>query len=530
MLKVLLVDDERIILEGISSLVDWKRHNTVLVGTAQNGLEALRWMERDLPHIVITDIRMPGLDGLQLVERAVQNGWNVRFIILSGYNEFDYAKTAMKYGVRHYLLKPCGEEQIMDALGKVAWEIRQERKKDTFVQSIKDGLAKVLPYAKEQFLKEFVTNKTYGKKEWEYYRKLFELQMERTRIRLALFMFEGEVEFEHMFALKNIADDIFGQPLLKLSTTIGEDVILLLEETDEQTMFEQIEKVRTVFHEYYKIGTTVALSDPGEIYEARKLYRETLECIRYRFYLGEGSVITKNDISHVRGTGRSELAFDEEKLCLSLRAGNWPEAERELKEFFDGLLALEEEQTVIKSYCIQLYLTIIRESGETEMERYYRELVKFEQMDTVRQLEDFMKTVAGEIAEAHYAAARNSHSTIAAQVKQIIEEHLYNPDLSLSWISRNHLFMHPDYLGKLFRQEYGEKFSTYVVKARIEQAKRRIEQSDDVRIFEIAEEIGFGNNPQYFSQVFKKHTGYSPSEYKRLYFSKSASEIHSSSG
>lgn len=517
MLKVLLVDDERIVVEGISSLVDWKRHQTTLIGTARNGLEAIRLMENDLPDIVITDIRMPGLDGLQLVEQAIQNGWDVRFIILSGYNEFDYAKTAMKYGVKHYLLKPCSEEQIMDALGKVAEEIRQERKKANFVQSIQERLDKVLPFAKEQFLKELITNKTYGKKEWGDYVKLFRSQLDVTNIQLALFMFEGEVEFEHMFALKNIAEDICGEELLKWSITIGDNVVLVLNETERHTLFKKIEQIREVFQQYYKIGTTVALSDPGEIYEIRKLYRDTLECIRYRFYLGEGSVITKKDISRVRGERRHEFDFDEEKLCLSLRTGNWPEAKRELSEFFQRLMALEEEQTVVKSYCIQLFLTMIREGGQAELERYYRDLVKFEQLDTIRQLAEFMEQVAEEIAAFNYDAAKSSHAKIAAQVKHIVDEHLFNPELSLSWISRNHLFMHPDYLGKLFREEYGEKFSSYVVRARVEQAKKRIEQSDDVKIFEIAEQIGFGNNPQYFSQVFKKYVGCTPSEYKKRF-------------
>src|SRR5690606_37820588 len=141
-----------------------------------------------------------------------------------------------------------------------------------------------------------ITNKTYGKKEWGDYVKLFRSQLDVTNIQLALFMFEGEVEFEHMFALKNIAEDICGEELLKWSITIGDNVVLVLNETERHTLFKKIEQIREVFQQYYKIGTTVALSDPGEIYEIRKLYRDTLECIRYRFYLGEGSVITKKDI------------------------------------------------------------------------------------------------------------------------------------------------------------------------------------------------------------------------------------------
>src|SRR5690625_6932486 len=112
MYKVLLVDDERTILEGISGTVDWEAQGTKLCGTASNGLEALAFIKENHLDIVISDIMMPGLDGIQLIKKAYEIDPNIKWIILSGYGEFDYAQTAMRYGVKHYLLKPCNEENI----------------------------------------------------------------------------------------------------------------------------------------------------------------------------------------------------------------------------------------------------------------------------------------------------------------------------------------------------------------------------------------------------------------------------------
>src|SRR5690606_9164544 len=122
MYKVMLVDDERIILEGISKIMDWASMDTILWATARNGIEALERITVEQPDIVITDIRMPGMDGLQLIARIHERYPSIRFIMLSGFNEFEFARQAMQFGVRHYLLKPCSEHKIREAVVEVVEE------------------------------------------------------------------------------------------------------------------------------------------------------------------------------------------------------------------------------------------------------------------------------------------------------------------------------------------------------------------------------------------------------------------------
>lgn len=123
MIKLLIVDDEKAIRQTIASLIDWKNLGITLIGSAQNGLEALNIILDESPEIVMTDIRMPGLSGLDLIRQIYELNQDTRFIILSGYEEFEYAKEAMKYGIRHYLLKPCNENQIIDAILSVKSDI-----------------------------------------------------------------------------------------------------------------------------------------------------------------------------------------------------------------------------------------------------------------------------------------------------------------------------------------------------------------------------------------------------------------------
>lgn len=189
MYKVLLVDDERIITDGMAKVIAWESIGTSLIGTARNGIEAFSVIEQKQPDIVISDIKMPGMNGLELVEKVNSVFPHIRFILLSGFSEFDYAKQAMAYGVKHYLLKPCNEHSIMDAVTELCEDLTQRLNREKFVQQMKGTLESVMPYAKEQMLKEIVTNQ-YENKDLDYYHKLFQLDLHSSKVRLVLFQLE----------------------------------------------------------------------------------------------------------------------------------------------------------------------------------------------------------------------------------------------------------------------------------------------------------------------------------------------------
>jgi two-component system response regulator YesN len=514
--KVLLVDDERMIIEGISKVMNWSAYHTELIGTARNGLEAFEFISEQSPDIVITDIRMPGLDGIELISKVREQGLPVQFIMLSGFGEFDYAKSAMKYGVKHYLLKPSGEDTIGQALAEIVGDLDQSRNKEQFFARMETEYEKVLPHAKEQILKEFVMNKAYGRTDWERYRSLFGTAVERHIVRLALFQAEGSFEFEHLFALKNIAEDIFGADRLLLRTTIGHHVLLFVKHGgDEAALLRDIEAIKKTFVHFYKMDATIALSEPGQMVNARSMYRETLECINHRFYLGEGSLITKKDIYDSSEEGLpGDVHFDEDRLAMLMKSGRWDDVRDELSEFFERLTAMRLNEELAKSYVITLFMVVIRQDPE-RMNANLEQLSRIASAHTLQTMKEVVEAAAEMITMKHYEGNRRKHSSIIHKVLEIIETNIANPALTLNSVAGEMLYMNPDYLGKLFKKEVGDKFSNFLTKARMEKAIEYIAEMDDVKVFELAEMIGFGDNPQYFSKVFKKYTGYTPSEFKR---------------
>ncbi|WP_042456046.1 response regulator transcription factor [Neobacillus dielmonensis] len=513
MYNVLLVDDEKIITEGMSKVIDWNSIGTNLIGTAWNGIEAFKIIEQQHPDIVISDIKMPGMNGLELVEKVSGRFPDIKFILLSGFSEFDFAKQAMGFGVKHYLLKPCNENTIMDAVSEICLELKQKQERERFVQTIKGTLETVLPFAKEQLLKEMITNQ-YDNIELKHYQNLFEKDVLSENVRVVLFQLEGDFQFEHIFAIKNIAEHIFDS--YTLSCTVWETVLFLIGNDFNSTKLqEQIERIKKTFYQYYQIDTTVAISEEGNIITANKLYKQALDCLAYRFYLGEGCVITKSDIGYQSEPSEGVFFYDDQQFVRLVKSGSWYAVNDEIGSFFRQLTDLRLDIDTTKSYVIQLFNSMVRLCEPEEMSRYLKELPVLLEMDTIHNMKVLFESVARRITNNYYQQTKNKHSAIINKVIEIIEKQIGNQNLSLHWVANEMLYMNADYLGKLFKKETGEKFSNYLTRLRIETAIKLIEGETDVKVFEIAEKIGFGENPQYFSQVFKKHTGYTPSEYKR---------------
>jgi len=161
-----------------------------------------------------------------------------------------------------------------------------------------------------------------------------------------------------------------------------------------------------------------------------------------------------------------------------------------------------------------LYMLLIRQGQEPTPDKMLQ-VVKMKDIETLHATYEFLHAVSEEIASANYRASTNKQNKIIAEVLDIIEHNLDNPDLSLSWIGKELLYMNVDYLGRLFTREIGMKFSQYVLERRMAEAIRLIEEQEELKVYEISKRTGFREDTPYFSKVFKKHTGMTPTEYKK---------------
>ncbi|MCM2675361.1 response regulator [Alkalicoccobacillus plakortidis] len=523
MYSVLLVDDEVNILEGIAALVNWNSCGAELIGKAGNGIAALEQIHQKHPDIVITDIKMPGLTGIELIKKAHQEYPQIKWIILSGHDEFDYAQTAMEHEVKHYLLKPSNETKIEEALSQITSHLDKQKQDENFVINMKEKLNEILPKARTQVLKEVLSDNTFGSQEWEHFQHLFGSDDIVAPLKLIVFMIDEPIdssvtyrsdEFEHFYALKEIAtSELKRTQSVLLSTTIGEKVVILIESCPDQELISILKEVKQHFYYFYQLSFTSAVSSENTVIHLRQLYREALQGLAERFYLEEGGIISTGLIDK-QPFRFDELQFNHEELLVFIRSGNQNEVNQYLNHYFSYVTEKKYDVSIVKAHSLELYTSIIRQASNELMNELFTEIVYFQRLDSFKQMEDFIKEAAQKVVNENYTSTKKHLSTTIHNLCEYVNSYYSDSELSLTQLSNDVFYMNPDYLGKLFKKEIGEKFSHYLMKLRITKAIDLICESEHARVADIAEMVGFGSNPRYFSQVFKKQTGYTPREYK----------------
>lgn len=514
MYKVLLVDDEKLSRDSIATLVQWEEHGLQLIGAAKNGFEALEWVDKEMPDIVITDIKMPVMNGLELIGKIKERRSDTVFVVLSGYDEYDYMSEAMRYGIKHYLLKPCNELQIIDVLSEIKLEIANANREREFFTKLNNNFTRVLPQVKEQFLRDIALTGTYNQRDFEEFMAMFHIQAQS--FQLVLVQFGESCGYLEKFALKNIAEDLFTSEKLYLSTVVEDSVLLLIQAMAFEDMATILNEVRDIYKSYYRLELFMGVSGAGGFTDIRSMYKEVHDVLRYRFYFTEGCMLTRDDVQ-VTSKAAWQVDFNAsfEAIASSVKAGDVNDVTHRLQSLLDVFEEHRMEINEVKSHCMELYMIVIRQGQLPPSSEKMFQVVTFQELDTLHATFEFLRSISIEVAKTNYQESSSSQNKMIASVIQIVDEHLGNPELSLTWIGKELLYMNVDYLGRLFSKETGVKFSQYVLERRMEQAIRFIEDAGDLRVYEISRLTGFREDTPYFSKVFKKYTGFTPSEYKR---------------
>ncbi|CAN7255092.1 response regulator [Paenibacillus sp. LjRoot153] len=514
MYKVLLVDDEKLSRDSIASLVEWDHHELQLIGAAKNGFEALDLVDKELPDIVITDIKMPVMSGLELIGKIKEKRSDIIFVVLSGYDEYEYMSEAMRYGIKHYLLKPCNEIQIIEVLNEIKQEIASMCREREFFAKLNSNFNRVLPHVKEQFLKDIALTGTYNQRDFEEFMAMFHINVQS--FQLVLVQFGESRGYLEKFALKNIAEDLFTSEKLYLSSVVDESVLLLVQSMEFEKLAHILNEVRDIYKSYYRLELFMGVSGAGGFKDIRSMYKEVQDVLRYRFYFTEGCLLTSEDVQvSTKSAWQVDFNVLFEDIAASIKAGNLQDLSHKLQSLFDIFENKRMEINEVKSHCMELYMIVIRQGQQPPTSEKMFQVVKFQELDTLHATFEFLRSVSETVAISNYQESSTNQNKMISSVIRIVDEHLGNPELSLTWIGKELLYVNVDYLGRLFSKETGVKFSQFVLERRMEQATRLIEQAGDLKIYEISKLTGFREDTQYFSKVFKKYTGFTPTEYKR---------------
>lgn len=495
MLKLIIADDERVIRETISTIIDWKQYDIELVGLCKNGLEAYDMILDESPDIVLTDIRMPGMDAMELIEKISEIDSPPHFILLSGYGEFEYAKKAMKYGVKHYLLKPCHESQILESIQDVAKDCYQKyamqyRREDQF---------QVANNMSHDVMFSIINDTIYRNQPYEDTFGTFEpfLDFHFTHYQLAYvyFLEEGHLE-EFLVFLKDYCTN--EMPYVTVHGIYTRNTLILF--------FKDCAGNYDAFRNFL---TSVEL--PGQ------QVRQEVELVAYKDLSSLLSVILDkvrrysiiyyiHNFHAISCCNYSFISEELEQLSIAILNGDSAKL-KNLTELLNEIHDLK----FLKQISSSLFLKITLNHPQISTAQLTDFLAALEQETSIHAVRENIIQYLETFLEKQ--KNMDSTSSMVRQIFEYVEQHISSPSLTLKSIAEQHLFMNTDYVSRKFQKETGLKFSTYLTSVRIRKAKEYLAASDPEKIQNVAKMVGCGNNPQYFSQLFRKQTGMTPSTY-----------------
>lgn len=534
MFKLLIADDEQIVIEGIRDSIDWGRYGIEVVGTAKNGSEALKLAKDLKPDIIISDIKMPGLNGLELIEELRDFLPNVKVILISAYEEFDYAKQAIRLGVNSYLSKPVKKAEVINEVSKIKSQLEQKQHEEEMTKRLQQRFYENLPILREHFLNTLIRGTGVS-----------DLESKFQTYHIALFPCNIGVmvcKMDHFRKINLEADEAQVQLLLLRiidifnGLTLPQSKSITFQSYNQEivTIFNALEKDGLSVQEWIKLAEKIkdqVLTEIGievsigigriypEIKDIGLSYKEAVKALNYRLVYGDNSVLYIENVEDVTTDAYNPLInINEllENIQNILYTGKLEEVNALVDSFRQRLQNAEKiPYYYIQQLYIQLLSIILRTATEigigthliAENNDLYGTLLKIESFS---ELDGWIKGILGNVCEQ--INVKNKLKTKHSIQKAIdyIREHCQE-EISLTSVA-DYVRLNPNYFSRFFKEETGCSFVDYLKKLRIEKAKELLRTSN-LKIYEICEALGY-QSVQYFSTLFKNMVGVTPQEYR----------------
>lgn len=529
-MKLIVADDEKWVRAAIINSIPFEELGMSLACEAADGLEALELCLQHKPDILLTDIRMPGLTGIELAEELKGPCPDTRVVIISGYSDFEYAKTAIKYGVSDYLLKPVDEAELKQVLLKVKEDVLKEKEHREEESTLRDRYRQALPIVCESFLGQLVLpnslltdhiHKTLVKYGIDFHQPGYTLAVFSPDSPSARVGTSGSKAFKELAG--RIMKRYLGAVTFSRSPDSDELVSIINHPHPQQpdSLSRAIDLCTRLFEKHFHGALSVGVSTSApRITELPELYRHASEALDMRFWENDTRVFYFRE---VRMCGFPGIGIPEEVLdtiVLGIRLSDCLAA----CEFIDGtcrdLRACGRiKPTQVREFFWAFLQSVVSRLG-TQMSfiEYVVMLTgshPYERVKSIHSLEHLSVYVKQLVQHAcdHYRQKNcgNDTENVIEAAKRIIEKN-YAMDISLEQISKC-VHLNPTYFSELFKKETGLSFIDYKILQRMENAKRLL-LGTDLNVQEISLRVGY-SDPKYFSRLFKKITGTTTQEFKK---------------
>jgi two-component system response regulator YesN len=532
-MRVLIVDDENHVLEGLKKTIDWAKLDVEDLDFANNGEMAWEKFQHSAPDILITDMNMPKMNGVELIKQIRKVDTELPIIILSGYDDFSYTREAIHHNVTRYLLKPTVPQEIERELQEVLEEMKQTRLQKKLFTQVREQLDSNMPLLREQFLHHMITTGLNHNELDAGKLSFYQLDPEITRSATVMFvkLYKTDrrnqiTEYEWQlfkFAASNIIEEIItthGKGKGYVIHYIDRGLPVLLYGSENELLLKTKEIAQEIIHSismYLSLDVNVGI---GQIVQQTikypLSYKEAVEALEYCELEGLNQYLYIRDIKSLVSEWPK---YPVDKIRLLTEALVRMDPEEVTSRWLDIEQTLNKVQNIplsfIQTMCISILSNLLLQIMESEYllidsDKMTAMLRNIHQHESTKALIQSMQTeifyLLGLLKDN---AAQQQQTPYVNYVKKVVEGN-FDQKISFAQLAKE-LNISRNYLSNIFKRETGVSFMTYLTDFRISKAKDLLLRREYM-VYEIAEKVGY-RDPAYFSRMFKAETGMSPFEY-----------------
>lgn len=535
MYKVLIVDDEPIVGVTIKSLVKWSEHNIIMAYEAQNGKQALNILEENKDiDIVMTDINMPVMDGLKLIEEMQTRGMSQAIVVLSAYEDYSLVRTAFKYGVRDYILKTeIDAEKLLDLLKNVTDKLATEE-----LPAVNNNNKADSEYllTKEMLLKEML----FGKRTDYAEHNFQQLQINSENLVVCFIWIDDFFDIEERYAnatltpfidsvlntIKQILDKSDYGEVVALSPD-EYVVVLSLPELSACVIKSKLEailgEIKNNLAYFLNTHVTIGVSDAGDGFEKmHTLFLQAEKNASFRFIFGKQKIIYPENVVLIDVKDDLSIIPQTDGFVKAIKEADEQVVMQELEQLLAHIYSQSASIDKMLMYYTEIIFVLIKcinDLGEDvptvfgKDVNFYQQITQFE---TGQEINIWIKNLVSWVVDFIKDKKESKMSFAMTKAISFIKNNFKDENISV-WMVSNYMGLSESHFSALFKKEVGETFTNYVTGLRIEEAKKLM-KTTNMKMYEICDSIGY-NNVEHFSRLFKKVTGSSPNHYKNQYLS-----------
>ena len=508
--KVIIADDEVMICEGIARVIPWSEMGLELTMSVYDGQMLSEALIAAEPDIVIIDIEMPFKNGIEVIRDYVDSRKKTQFIIVSAYNEFEYAQAAMTYGIREYLLKPISKKELIKALNNCIRRLREEESAEQLQGMLQENESMVVATLRAEMMRDLLRG--HGHEKEAVYQYCGMEAIEERECRLIVLMNEqDDQEIYNPVEFKELCELFLAKAGVECSMMADDLCVVIVRELNLEKIHQFIDVLKDKYRRLFAgevftaIGAVCRIGDiRGEFLKLRDVCKNSVEYRPGDTVLVAGRAGLAN---------RDQLRLEEyEDIVMDIRLRNEEQIAARIREMTTQMRRLEWNDFSIRMVCMEYCLRIYSKCGVDRNQDMTSVIGRLQNAGSLEELEQEMTTFFLRIFEKDSHAGSMKNDPIVEKIKEIVEQKYMDDTLCIRKMANTELYLSPDYIGKIFKKKMSMSITRYIACVRVEKAKELLNQGK-YKIFEVAYLCGFGYNSQYFSQIFKKFTGMMPSEY-----------------